>query len=46
MIANGIIDAVAEVGVSVQWLLIEGTNSEKGSEILSKMVKHNRSYKF
>ena len=37
MIANGIIDAVAEVGVSVPVVVrLEGTNSEKGSEILSK----------
>ncbi len=37
MIANGIIDAVAEVGVSVPVVVrLEGTNSELGSEILSK----------
>lgn len=36
MIANGIIDAVAEVGVSVPVVVrLEGTNSELGSEILS-----------
>ena len=36
MITNGIIDAVAEVGVSVPVVVrLEGTNSELGSEILS-----------